>query len=70
MQLHGSTEGNLIAAVRSASRLRGHQVHQDTMKHWSDLLLHAQRELSSSAALPPATLKQLVAQLEAELSRR
>ena len=27
MQLHGSTEGNLIAAVRSATRFRDHPVH-------------------------------------------
>ena len=70
MQLHGSTEGNLIAAVRSASRLRGHPVHADTIKHWADLLHHAQRELSSTAALPSEPLKRLVAELEVEMAKR
>jgi hypothetical protein len=70
MQLHGSTEGNLISAVRSASRLRGHPVHADTIKHWADLLQHARRELSSSAAFPPEPLKRLAAELEVELTRR
>jgi len=70
MQLHGSTEGNLIAAVRSASRLRGHPVYADTIKHWADLLHHARRELSTNAALPSETLKRLVAELEVELTRR
>jgi hypothetical protein len=41
----------LIAAVRSASRLRGQPVHADTIKHWADLLHHARRELSTNAAL-------------------
>jgi hypothetical protein len=70
MQLHGSTEGNLISAVRSASRLRGHPVHADTIKHWADLLQHARRELSLNAALPSEPLKRLVAELEVELTKR
>ena len=70
MQLHGSTEGNLISAVRSASRLRAHPVHADTIKHWADLLQHARRELSLSAALPSEPLKRLVAELEVELTKR
>jgi len=70
MQLHGSTEGNLISAVRSASRLRGQPVHADTIKHWADLLQHARRELSLSAALPSEPLKRLVAELEVELTKR
>jgi hypothetical protein len=70
MELHGSTEGNLIAAVRSASRLRGHPVHADTIKHWANLLHHARRELSTGAALSSEPLKRLVAELEVEMSKR
>lgn len=70
MQLHGSTEGNLMSAIRSASRLRGHPVHADTLKYWGDLLRHARGELSSSAALPSESLTQLVAELELEIVRR
>ena len=70
MQLHGSTEGNLISAVRSASRLRGQPVHADTIKHWADLLQHARRELSLNAALPSEPLQRLVVELEVELTKR
>jgi len=70
MQLHGSTEGNLMSAIRSASRLRGHPVHTDTLKYWSDLVRHARDELSSSAGLPPESLPRLVAELEQEIGRR
>ena|SRR5687768_14503028 len=70
MELHGSTERNLIAAVRSASRLRGHPVHADTIKHWANLLHHARRELSTSAALSSEPLKRLVVELEVEMSKR
>ncbi|HJR83332.1 MAG TPA: hypothetical protein VJ775_05350 [Sphingomicrobium sp.] len=70
MKLHGSTEGNLMSAIRSASRLRGRPVHADTLKFWSDLLRHARDELSSWAGLPPESLKRLVAELEVEVGRR
>jgi hypothetical protein len=70
MELHGSTEGNLIAAVRSASRLRDQPVHADTIKHWTDLLRHARRELSTTAALPSEPLTRLVAELEGEMAKR
>ena len=70
MKLHGTTEGNLISAVRSASRLRGSPVHKDTIKFWADLIAHARNELSSHAALPSDTLKRLVAELELEVARR
>lgn len=71
MQLHGSIEGNLISALRSANRLRDRPVHADTVRFWSDLIQHARRELSSScAAMPPDALKRLVADLELEVARR
>ena len=70
MQLHGSTEGNLIAAVRSAVRFRDHPVHADTIKHWENLLHHARRELTTGAALPSQPLQRLVMELEVELAKR
>lgn len=70
MQLHGSIEGNLISALRSANRLRDRPVHADTVRFWSDLIQHARRELSSCAALPSDALKRLVADLELEIARR
>ena len=70
MKLHGSTEGNLIAAIRSATRRRGKPVHADTVKYWSDLIGHARRELSAGLLSPSKALEGLVADLELELARR
>ena len=63
MELHGSTEANLVAALRSANRLRGHRVHGDTLKFWADLVRHARRELSSSVMLPSDAVIRLVSEL-------
>ena len=68
MELHGSIEANLVAAVRSARRLRGHPIHADTLQHWTDLLYQARRQLSAGPANDANTLKQLVADLETELA--
>ena len=70
MELHGSTEANLVAALRSANRLRGHRVHGDTLKFWADLVGHARRELSSSVMLPSDTLIRLVAELELSIEQQ
>ena len=70
MQLHGTIEGNLISAIRSANRLRDRPVHADTLKFWAELIKHAQRELASCAVLPPEALRRLVAELELEVARR
>ena len=68
MELHGSIDTTLAAAVRSARRLRGHPIHADTLQHWNDLLHQARRELSTDPAKDADTLKQLVAELETELA--
>jgi hypothetical protein len=70
MELHGSTEANLVAALRSANRLRGHRVHGDTLKFWADLVRHARRELSSSVMLPSDTLICLVSELELTIQQQ
>ena len=70
MKLHGSTEGNLIAALRSSHRLRGLKVHADTLQHWTDVLKHADHELSSGQAMPREPVKQLAAELRMELTSR
>lgn len=70
MKLHGTTEGNLISAIRSANRLRERPVHADTVKFWSHLIQHARSELSSCTAFPPRALKGLISDLEQEVARR
>jgi hypothetical protein len=70
MELHGSTEANLVAALRSANRLRGHRVHGDTLKFWADLVRHARREVSSNVMLPTDTLIRLVSELELTIQQQ
>ena len=70
MKLHGTTEGNLISAVRSAHRLQGSPVHKDTVRFWRDLIAHAQNELSSRATVPSDSVRRLVSDLEVEVARR
>jgi hypothetical protein len=67
MKLHGSTEGNLSAALISARRLQGVPVHHDTLRYWSNLVQHADEELLACAALPSQPLTRLVAELRSEL---
>ena len=69
MKLHGSIQDNLVAAVRSARRLRGHPVHADTLKHWDDLLHHARQELASGTDKRPL-IEPLVIELEIEIASR
>ena len=70
MKLHGSTEGNLMAALRSAKRLSDQPVHADTLRHWSDVLQHADRELASGAASPRESVERLASELKSELAAR
>jgi hypothetical protein len=69
MQLHGSIRENLVAAVRSARRLRNHPVHADTLKHWDDLLHHARRDLAAGAG-GEQSIEPLIAELQAEIASR
>jgi hypothetical protein len=67
MELHGTLANNLTSAVQSARRLRGHPVHGDTIRHWTDLLHHARRELSAGSGEP---VHALIIELEKELADR
>jgi hypothetical protein len=67
MEIHGSIENNLTAAVQSARRLSGHPVHTDTVDHWRDLLAYARQNLTKGSNEP---IKTLIAELENELADR
>ena len=69
MELHGSIEDNLVAAVRSARRFRVHPVHADTLNHWGDLLQHARRALESGSG-DERSIEALVVELETEIAAR
>lgn len=68
MELDGTLEANLVAAIRSARRLRGHPVYADTLSYWTDLLRQARRELPTTSHADSVT--QLVIDLETELAER
>ena len=65
MQIEGSVRSNLIAAVASARRWRGRQVHKDTFDHWRRLLDYGrlvERQPCGEA------VADLVAELETEMA--
>jgi hypothetical protein len=70
MKLHGTVEGNLTAAVRSARRLRGQAVYPDTLGHWKDLLEHARRDRPSAYPGESQIVGRLIIELEAEIAGR
>ena len=70
MQLHGSTEANLTAAIRSANRLRGRAIYEDTIAFWAGSCCTLVAEPSCSNALPSHSLARLVAELELEIDKR
>jgi hypothetical protein len=70
MQLHGTIEINLVAALRSANRLRDQRVHRDTLQFWTDLVWQARCELSSSAVVRSDLLSRLVGDLELRIAQQ
>ena len=68
MELDGTLEKNLISAIRSAKRLRGQLVHDDTIEHWTDVLQLAEAELLRDTIPQRQTLMQLVSDLRTELA--
>jgi hypothetical protein len=67
VKIHGTLLNNLAAAVQSARRLRGHPVHQDTIRHWAELVHHARRRLAGGSTEP---ILPLLLDLEKELADR
>jgi hypothetical protein len=65
MQIEGSIRANLIAAIASAKRLRGHPVHADTIKYWRQLLDHSRRVSTQPQA---EVFGDLMAELETEVA--
>jgi hypothetical protein len=68
MELAGTLDENLSAAIRSARRLREHPVHVDTLQYWADLLDYARR--SAAADSTSLAIEQLIVQLEYEIAQR
>jgi hypothetical protein len=67
MELHGTLDSNLLAALQSIRRLKDHPVHPDTEVHWKSLVQHARRELANDCT---ELILSLTAELEKELAHR
>ena len=63
LRIEGSVRSNLLAAIASARRWRGKQLHQDTIVYWGRLVEHARRAESHGEAVGD-----LLGELEAELA--
>ena len=70
MELHGDILDNLKHAIRSAARLRGHQVHPETLQFWHDLLKHARQERRRTDDHRRLMLEGLLEKLETEIAER
>ncbi len=69
MELYGTLEENLRAAVASAKRHEGHPVRTETVQFWSDLLQHCRSEKLSGRVDDDAA-EPLMAQLDAAVASR
>ena len=65
MRIEGRVRSNLIAAITSARRWRGHQVHADTVQHWRRLLDYGRLVDRQPCG---ESVGDLVSELEAELA--
>jgi len=70
MELHGSLSRNMQLAIESARRLRGRQVHDDTLQFWQSLLSHARLEGRCAEAGPRFMIYVLIVKLETEIAER
>ena len=70
MQLHGSLQDNLEAAVASAKRLRDKPVYPDTVAYWSEVAAIARDEFARANRGQQTSVADLAAQLEEEIARR
>ena len=67
VEIEGTIRANLLAAIASARRWKGREVHEDTLRHWDEIVQHARASGSDSG---PDSIGELVAELETELASR
>lgn len=70
MKLHGDIFENLRNAIRSAKRLQGQRVHQDTLQFWEELLQEARRHARLCEAGQLPLIQGLIENLESEIAER
>jgi len=64
MEVHGSIAQNLRAAAESSRRLKGHPIHRDTIKFWSDLVAEARSRRAAGEVLDDPNVDEAIAELE------
>jgi hypothetical protein len=70
MELSGRLADNLMGAIRSARRLRGHPVHRDTRDFWEALLAHARESQRHPGWEPDPVVDRLIGELQDEIAQR
>jgi len=70
MELSGTLQTNLEAAVLSARRHQGRPVYSDTLSFWKALAAHAWQRIGSETGPDASVMTRLVRDLEAELAIR
>ena len=68
MEVHGSIEQNLKAAVESSRRLRGHPIHKDTLQFWSGLVAEARSRRAAGEVRDDPAVDEAIAELEIVLA--
>ena len=68
MEMHGSTAQNIKAAVASSRRLKGHPIHRDTLRFWSDLIAEIRARRASGEFLDDPEVDEAIAELELVLA--
>ena len=68
MELHGSITSNLWAAVESSRRLKGHPIHRDTLRFWSQLIREARARRAAQEVFEDPDAERHIAELEITLS--
>lgn len=67
LHLEGSLADNLRAAIASATRLKDHPVHRDTLQFWGELLTHARLVHRRGRVRDLVELERLIIELELSL---
>jgi hypothetical protein len=67
MQIAGSIQANLRAALQCARRLKDNPVHPDTVEHWTSVAAAARAE---PAAMGSFKTRDLITELELQIDAR
>ena len=70
MELHGSIEQNLEAALESIKRMSGRRVYRETLDHWTLVLKKAKGLRDRSGRGHTPRLDRLITEVDAHLAER